>query len=336
LARAVGIIGAGGWGTALAKLLCEKGHEVTLWCHGEQSCREIQQNKENSSYLPGIFLPATLKATRSIKEASSGKEILVCAVPSHAVREVMAGAASSASPGAIVVCGTKGLEEASLKTMDEVLKETFGVSRRERLGFLSGPTFALEVARGLPAAITVAAFQEEIGKEIQEMLSTPYLRVYTSKDVVGVQIGGAVKNVIAIAAGISDGLGLGLNARAALITRGLAEMTRLAVTLGADPLTLSGLPGLGDLILTCTGELSRNRRIGLEIAHGKSLEEIVGGMRMVAEGVKNSRAVYLLADRLAVDMPIVGQMHQVLYQGKMPSEAVRDLMQRSLKAEMNH
>ena len=334
MGRAIGIIGAGGWGTALAKLLCEKGHEVTLWCHGEQSYREIHEKRENSSYLPGVVLPPTLRVTRSIQEAFSDKEILACVVPSHAVREVMRAAVSSGPSDAVVVCGTKGLEEESLKTMDEVLRETLGPSQKERLAFLSGPTFALEVAQGLPAAVTVAAFREEVGREIQEVLRTSYLRVYTSKDVVGVQIGGAVKNVIAIAAGISDGLGLGLNARAALITRGLAEMTRLAVILGADPLTLSGLPGLGDLILTCTGELSRNRRIGLEIARGRKLEEIVGGMRMVAEGVKNSRAVYLLADRLGVEMPIVEQMHQVLYRGKKPSEAARDLMQRSLKAEM--
>ena len=219
-------------------------------------------------------------------------------------------------------------------TMGEVLSEIFGESQRDRFAFLSGPTFALEVAQGLPAAITVAAFVEQVRRDIQETLSTQSLRVYSSKDVVGVQIGGVVKNVIAIAAGISDGLGLGYNARAALITRGLAEMTRLAVKMGADPLTLSGLPGLGDLILTCTGELSRNRKVGIQIAQGKKLEDILHGMRMVAEGVRNTRSVYLLAGRLGVEMPIVEQMHLVLYEGKKPSEAVRDLMQRSLKAEI--
>lgn len=334
MGRKIGVIGAGGWGTALAKLLCEKGHEVTLWCHGEESYREIHEKRENISYLPGVALPSALRATRSLREAASGKEILACAVPSHAVREVMRAAAAHGPPDAIVVCGTKGLEEESLKTMDQVLRETLSPSQKEKLAFLSGPTFALEVARALPAAVTVAALREEVAREVQEALSTAYLRIYTSRDVVGVQIGGAVKNVIAIAAGISDGLGLGLNARAALITRGLAEMTRLAVLLGADPLTLSGLPGLGDLILTCTGELSRNRRLGLEIAQGKKLEEIVGATRMVAEGVKNSRAVHLLAENLGVDMPIVKEMHEVLYRGKRPSDAVRDLMRRSLKAEM--
>lgn len=218
--------------------------------------------------------------------------------------------------------------------MGEVLSEIFGASKRERLAFLSGPTFALEVARGLPTAVTVAAFTEKVALEIQEALSTQNLRVYTSRDVVGVQMGGVVKNVIAIAAGICDGLGLGYNARAALITRGLAEMARLAVKMGGDPLTLSGLPGLGDLILTCTGELSRNRRVGKEIARGKRLEEILSGMQMVAEGIRNTRSVHQLADRLGVEMPIVEQMHLVLYGGKKPLEAVRDLMQRSLKAEI--
>lgn len=330
----IGVIGAGGWGTALAKLLCEKGEEVSLWCHGQETYREIQERKENRSYLPGILLPSSLKVTLSLEEAVSGKEIIFCVVPSHGVREVMRNAAPYVAPGAIVVCGTKGIEEESLMTMGEVLSEVLGPGKRESLAFLSGPTFALEVAQGLPTAVTVAASAVGVGKDIQETLSTLSLRVYTSKDVVGVQMGGVVKNVVAIAAGISDGLGLGYNARAALITRGLAEMTRLAVNMGADPLTLSGLPGLGDLILTCTGELSRNRRVGLQIAQGRKLKEILHGMRMVAEGVRNTQSVYFLARRLGVEVPIVDQMYRVLYEGKRPLEAVHDLMQRSLKAEM--
>ncbi len=334
MGRTIGVIGAGGWGTALAKLLCEKGHEVTLWCHGEESFRTIQEQRENCSYLPGIVLPPGLSVSRSLEEAVSGKEILFFTVPSHGVREVARDSRPHMEPDAILVCGTKGLEEGSLMTMGEVFSDIFGALKRGEFAFLSGPTFALEVARGLPAAITVAAFEESVGKEIQDTLNTQTLRVYTSKDVVGVQMGGVVKNVIAIAAGISDGLALGYNARAALITRGLAEMTRLAVQMGGDPLTLSGLPGLGDLILTCTGELSRNRRVGVEIALGKKLEEILGGLRMVAEGVRNTRSVYLLAFRLGVEMPIVQQMYQVLYERKKPLTAVRDLMQRSLKAEI--
>lgn len=334
MGRVIGVIGAGAWGTALAKLLCDKSNEVTLWCRGEDSYREIQETRENRSYLPGIILPPSLKVTRSIEEALTGNELLFCTVPSHGVRGVMLQARSCLTPQASLVCGTKGIEEGSLMTMGEVLIDIFGESKREKLAFLSGPTFALELARGLPAAITVAAFADGVSEKVQAILSTPSLRVYTSRDVIGVQMGGAVKNVIAIAAGISDGLGLGHNARAALMTRGLAEMARLAVKMGADPLTLSGLPGLGDLILTCTGELSRNRSVGLQIAHGKRLEEIVRGMRMVAEGVRNTRSVHLLALRLQVDMPIVEQMNQVLHHGKEPLEAVRDLMQRSLKAEM--
>ena len=334
MGRVIGVIGAGGWGTALAKLLCEKGHDVTLWCHGEESYRQIRQNGENRSYLPGITLPHSLKASRSLKEVAGKKQVLLLAVPSHRVREVMQSAAPDMAPGSLLACGTKGMDEAKLITIGEVLSEIFGAEAKERHAFLSGPTFALEVARGQPAAMTVAALSEEVGRNIQEMLSTQSLRVYTSKDVVGVQMGGVVKNVIAIAAGISDGLGLGLNARAALVTRGLAEMTRLAVKMGADPLTLSGLPGLGDLVLTCTGDLSRNRGVGLKIAQGKGLDEILSGMRTVAEGVKNTRSVYLLAQRLGVEMPIVEQMYLVLYEGKKPRDAVSDLMQRSLKAEL--
>lgn len=334
MGRVIGIIGAGGWGTALAKLLCEKGEEVSLWCHGQETYREIQERKENHFYLPGIPLPSSLKVTLSLEEAVSGKEIIFCVVPSYGVREVMRNAAPYVAPEAIVVCGTKGIEEESLMTMGEVLSEVLGPAKRESLAFLSGPTFALEVAQGLPTAVTVAASAVGAGRDIQETLSTQSLRVYTSKDVVGVQMGGVVKNVVAIAAGISDGLGLGYNARAALITRGLAEMTRLALKMGADPLTLSGLPGLGDLILTCTGELSRNRKVGLQIARGRKLKEILDGMRMVAEGVRNTRSVYSLARRLGVEVPIVEQMYRVLYEGKRPLEAVHDLMQRSLKAEM--
>ncbi len=329
----IGVIGAGGWGSALAKLLAEKHHDVVLWCHGEQAFRDVHERSENPTYLPGIQLPAAFKATRSIDEAVRNKEAIFIAVPSHYFRVVIAAAAPAVDAKSILVCATKGIDEERLAPMGEVLKETFGAARAERQAFLSGPTFALEVARGLPAAVTVASVSDRVGGQVQEMLGGSNFRVYTSRDVVGVEMGGVVKNIIAIAAGISDGLGLGLNARAALITRGLAEMTRLAVQMGADPLTLSGLPGLGDLVLTATGDLSRNRSVGIEIARGRKLEDITGGMRMIAEGITNTRSVYLLAQKLGVEMPIVEQMHRVLYEGKNPLEAVRDLMQRSLKAE---
>jgi glycerol-3-phosphate dehydrogenase (NAD(P)+) len=234
-----------------------------------------------------------------------------------------------------VLCGTKGLEEESLKTMGEVLAEIFGGPQQQRHAFLSGPTFAIEVARGLPAAVTVAARHEDTARDVQETMSTQNFRVYTSTDIVGVQMGGVIKNIIAIAAGISDGLNLGHNARAALITRGLAEMTRLAIRMGADPMTLAGLPGLGDLVLTCAGDLSRNRKVGIQIAQRKSVQEITQGTRMVAEGVRNTRSVYMLARSLGAEMPIVEQMYKVIHEGKKPAEAVRDLMQRSLKPELS-
>jgi glycerol-3-phosphate dehydrogenase (NAD(P)+) len=333
--KPIGIIGAGGWGIALAKLLSDKGEQVTLWCHGAESYRELLENRESRTYLAGILLPSSIKFTRSIGTAVTDKSLIICAVPSHTVRGVMASASSYVSSQATVLCGTKGLEEESLKTMGEVLAEIFGDPQRQRHAFLSGPTFAIEVARGLPAAVTVAARHEDIARDIQEIMSTQNFRVYTSTDIVGVQMGGVIKNIIAIAAGISDGLNLGHNARAALITRGLAEMTRLAIRMGADPMTLAGLPGLGDLVLTCAGDLSRNRKVGIQIAQGKSVQEITQGTRMVAEGMRNTRSVYMLARSLGAEMPIVEQMYKVIHEGKKPAEAVRDLMQRSLKPELS-
>jgi glycerol-3-phosphate dehydrogenase (NAD(P)+) len=333
MASEIGVLGAGGWGTALAKVLADKGEQITLWCHGADCYRAIVSQRENPIYLPGIALPANIKATQALDQAVEHKNLVIYALPSHVVRAVLAAAGAKLDAGTMVLCGTKGLEEGSLKTMGELFADLFGSERNRRHAFLSGPSFASEVARQLPAAVTVAAYDERVARSIQQILSTRYLRVYTSTDVTGVQIGGVVKNVIAIAAGISDGLSLGQNARAALITRGLAEMTRLAVRMGADPLTLAGLPGLGDLILTCAGDLSRNRAVGLQIAAGKSLQEITGATRMIAEGVRNTRSLYDLAKRLEVEMPIIEQMYQVLYAGKKPAEAVQNLMDRSLKAE---
>lgn len=333
--KPIGVIGAGGWGIALAKLLADKGEPVTLWCHGAESFRELQDDRESRAYLAGIILPSSIEITRSLEVTVAGKSLILCVVPSHSVRGVMTNASPFVSPQTTVLCCTKGLEEESLKTMGEVLGEIFGETQKQRHAFLSGPTFAAEVARGLPAAVTVAARRGDIARNLQETLSTQNFRVYTSTDIVGVQMGGVIKNIIAIAAGISDGLKLGHNARAALMTRGLVEMTRLAVCMGADPMTLAGLPGLGDLILTCTGDLSRNRKVGLQIAEGKSALEISQGTRMVAEGVRNARSVYWLAKRLGIEMPIVEQMYNVIYEGKRPAEAVRDLMQRSLKSELS-
>ena len=334
-AQSIGVIGAGGWGTALTKLLADKGEEVTLWCHGAASYHDLVDRRENRAYLPGINLPANVQVTQSLEVAGSDKRLIICAVPSHAVRDVFSKLAPVVALETLLVCGTKGLEEETFNTMAELLGDIFGAARKQRQGFLSGPTFAIEVARQLPAAVTVAAYDDNVAKEIQAILSTPNFRVYTSADVIGVQIGGVVKNVIAIAAGISDGLGLGHNARAALITRGLAEMTRLAVRMGADAMTLAGLPGLGDLVLTCAGDLSRNRAVGLQIAAGRERwRKLPPPTRTVAEGVRNTRSLHALARRRGVDMPIVEQMYRVLYGGKKPADAVADLMQRSLKSEV--
>jgi glycerol-3-phosphate dehydrogenase (NAD(P)+) len=334
MGRAIGVIGAGGWGTALAKLLAEKQHDVALWCHAEQTFRDIHDRQENPSYLPGIKLSPAIKPTRLLSEAVERKEAVVLAVPSHYFRPVVGAAAPAMDAKSILICATKGIDEQKLAPMGDVLQEIFGDAQKERHAFLSGPTFAIEVARGQPAAVTVAALNDRVGRDVQEILGAPNFRVYTSRDVVGVQMGGVVKNVIAIAAGISDGLGLGLNARAALVTRGLAEMTRLAVKMGGDPRTLSGLPGLGDLVLTATGDLSRNRNVGLKIAAGKKLSEITAGTRAIAEGITNTRSLFLMAQKLGVEMPIVEQMHRVLYEGKNPLEAVKELMQRALKPEL--
>jgi glycerol-3-phosphate dehydrogenase (NAD(P)+) len=335
MSKLIGILGAGGWGIALAKVLGDKSLDVTLWCHSARNFAELAEKRQSRGYLPGVELPSAVRVTQDFSESAAGKDLIICAVPSHAVGEVLAAAQPEVSRDSVLVSATKGLQEQSLKTMGELFAEVFGAGRQNRFAFLSGPTFASEIARGLPGAVTVAAYDDAVCRDVQETLSTPSLRVYTSKDVIGVQMGGVIKNVIAIAAGISDGLGLGYNARAALITRGLAEMTRLAVRMGAEPMTLSGLPGLGDLILTCTGDLSRNRSAGIQIASGKSPEEIRQGSQMVAEGIRNTRSVWLLARQLGCEMPIVEQMHQVLYERKKPSDAVRDLMQRSLKPEIS-
>jgi glycerol-3-phosphate dehydrogenase (NAD(P)+) len=331
MSEKIAVIGAGGWGIALAKLLAEQQHQITLWCHGAQNYQELAQTRQSTAYLPGISLPRSVAISRSLADTVAAARLILCVAPSHTVRQVMAQAAPHCRPGAAVVCGTKGLEEENLQTMGEVLRDVFDASHS--LAFLSGPTFALEIARGLPAAATIASRDDMLARRVQETLRTASFRIYTSRDIIGVQMGGVIKNVIAIAAGISDGLGLGGNARAALITRGLAEMTRLAVRMGADPLTLAGLPGLGDLVLTCSGDLSRNRAVGLAIGRGQKLTDIVAGMKTVAEGIRNTRSVYLLSRRVDIEMPIVEQMFQVLYQQKKPPEAVRDLLLRTPKAE---
>ena len=329
----IGVIGAGSWGTALAKVLAESGHDVTLWAHDLRVGLEIAEYRENRTYLPGVTLPATILPTSDLAEAVRDKEVVLSVSPSHVVREVMTQARAHLSGTPYVVTASKGVEAESLLTMAGVLEEVLGPSSAARICALSGPSFAREVATGVPTAVTAAARDHTVSEAVQRIFNTPLFRVYSSDDLVGVEIGGAVKNVIAVAAGVSDGLGFGANTRAALITRGLAETGRLAMRLGANPLTLSGLAGLGDLVLTCTGDLSRNRTVGLRLGRGESLDAILADMQMVAEGVKNTKTVRALAAKAGVEMPITEQMYAMLYEKKPPRWAVNELMTRDPKPE---
>jgi glycerol-3-phosphate dehydrogenase (NAD(P)+) len=328
------VIGGGSWGTALAKLLAEKGYPVSLWVHSEARCREIAENRENLAYLPGITLPGNVIASTDLKEVVVGKTVIVCVVPSHVVRSVMLEAAPLIDGEPLVVSASKGIEDETSKTMIGVLEEALPGRTHARMCALSGPSFAREVACGLPTAVTAASRNAEAAAECQATFTTAFFRVYTSTDVAGVELGGAAKNVIAIAAGVSDGLGFGHNSRAALITRGVAEVARLGARLGADPRTLAGLAGLGDLVLTCTGDLSRNRRVGLRLGRGEKLSDILAEMTMVAEGVRNAKSVYHLARKLGVEMPITEQMYLLLHEGKPLRRVVADLMTRDLKPEI--
>jgi glycerol-3-phosphate dehydrogenase (NAD(P)+) len=328
----VAVLGAGSWGTALAHLLAGKGEDVTLWSYEAEVADGINRRHENPRYLQGVPLAPALRATSELDEAVTGAAFVVSVSPAQHVRRIMAQAAPLIGRDAIVVSASKGIETATLETMAEVLAGTVGNPRR--LTFLSGPSFALEVAREQATAVTVASVSEEAAAATQQLFQTPYFRVYTSSDVPGVEIGGALKNVIAVAAGMAVGLGLGHNASAALITRGLAEIARLGIALGANPLTLSGLAGMGDLILTCTGDLSRNRHVGVELGKGRTREEILAEMTMVAEGVETARAAWALAERHGIEMPIVEQVHAVLFEGRTAAEALETLMLRDPKPEL--
>ncbi len=329
----VAVVGAGSWGTALANLLARKGVPVTLWSHEADVAEGIEREHRNPRYLAEVALDPRLRATPEMAEAVDGAEVVVSVSPSHVVRPVMAQAARSMRADALVVSASKGIETDSLRTMDGVLEDV--LPREAALGatYLSGPSFALEVGLGQPTAVTIASRSARAAERAQELFQTDYFRVYTSSDVAGVELGGSLKNVIAIAAGVVEGLGFGSNTRAALITRGLAEITRLGVDLGANPLTFAGLAGMGDLILTCTGALSRNRSVGLELGQGRSLEEILAGMTQVAEGVRTARSAHDLALRRGIEMPIVHAVHAVLFEGLDPRAGVERLMLREPKAE---
>ncbi len=332
-ARQIAVIGAGAWGTALAWHLASRGARVRLWAFEPEVVASIGATRINERYLPGLALPAQIEATASLEEAGHGCEWVLFAVPSHAARAILVKLAPMLQEPVPIVSATKGIEEGSFKLMTQIMEEVLPQSCHESLAVLSGPSFATEVARGLPTAATLAGRRDEVVANLQQALMGPGFRIYRSADPIGVQLGGALKNVIAVAAGIVDGLGLGANARAALITRGLAEMVRLGAAMGADPRTFYGLSGIGDLVLTCTGELSRNHTVGVRLGRGESLDAILGTLSAVAEGVRTSRAAMGLADRHGVEMPIVREVHAVLFGGKPCRQAVADLMERSAKAE---
>jgi len=332
-ATSVGVVGAGSWGTTIAAVLAGNGHDVTLWSYEAHVVQEMREGRENRTYLPGVVLPEGLRATDRIEEAVGTASFVISVSPSQFVRRVMSAAAPSLAAEAIVVSASKGIEIDTLQRMDEVLAEVLGRSLDGRFAVLSGPSFASEVARGEPTAIVAASASEEVARRVQELFQTRSLRVYTNTDVVGVELGGALKNVIALAAGVTAGLGFGHNTLAALITRGLAEITRLGVALGAQPSTFAGLAGMGDLVLTCTGELSRNRTVGYRLGRGETLEDILGEMHAVAEGVKTTQAVRDLARRHGVEMPITEQVHAMLVERKSPRDALASLMARDPKPE---
>jgi len=333
MTKKIGVIGAGAWGTALAMLLANKGLDVTLWMYEQDLAQETQRMRENRTYLPGFTLPASLKVTSSLEAAVKDKHIILSVMPSHTVRRVSEQFSSFLSNDVVIISASKGIEIDTLMPLSEVLKDVLPTAFHNRLCFLSGPSFAKEVAQKMPTAVALASYDPEIGKRAQDILSNSYFRVYTNPDVIGVELAGSIKNVVAIAAGVLEGMGFGYNTTAALLTRGLAEMARLGAAMGAQLTTFYGLAGMGDLVLTCTGGLSRNRTLGARLGKGEKLDDIMKGTKTVAEGVKTARAARDLAIKYNVDMPIVDEVYALLYEGKDPKLAVKDLMNRELKGE---
>jgi glycerol-3-phosphate dehydrogenase (NAD(P)+) len=331
--KRIAVIGAGNWGTALAATFAKSRHAVSLWAYEPEIVESVRHRHENVIFMPGVILPDGVAATNDLGEALDGAEIVVTAMPSHVCRGLYERMLSHLRPEMILVSATKGIDTDRAMRMSEIIETVVGTKFTPRLCALSGPSFAKEVVRGDPTALVVASRDRAAAQLVQKEFSSRTLRLYTSTDVVGVEIGGAVKNIIAIAAGVIAGLGLGHNPTAALITRGLAEISRLACTCGGQRETLGGLAGLGDLVLTCTGDLSRNRTVGVELGRGRKLPEIVGSMRTVAEGVKTTYATVALAERNHVEMPITTQVHRILEGRVSPREAIRELMERKLKDE---
>ncbi len=331
----IGVVGAGNWGSALANLLGLKGFKVDLWAFETEVRDQIQKYRENKVFLPGISLSPNIFPSNDLAEVVSGKDLVVIVVPSHVVRETAHKIAGLISKDTIIVSASKGIENKTHLTMSGVLKEILSEIPEDNFAVLSGPSFAGEVALNVPTLVTVASKNHKTAGFVQRVFATKFFRVYTNNDIIGVELGGSVKNVIAIAAGIVDGLGLGLNTRAALITRGLTEIRRLGIKLGANPRTFTGLAGIGDLLLTCTGDLSRNHTVGKKIGQGKKLKDILSEMRMVAEGVKTTRSVYNLSRKLGVDMPISCEIYHILYDDYSPKKALYRLMTRDLKQELD-
>jgi glycerol-3-phosphate dehydrogenase (NAD(P)+) len=330
------VLGAGAWGTALASVLAERGDApVALWAKRRELSDAINATRENTRYLPGIALPKNLSCTDDLGAALHGAKMVVFVVPSHSMREVARNAAPHLRRGVPIVSATKGMEADSLLFMDEVLAQELPAHACDQLAFLSGPSFAKELAMHLPTAVVIAARDAGVVARVMKRFHTPYLRTYASDDVAGVECGGAIKNVIAIAAGAVDGLGFGHNTRAALVTRGLAEIAKLAMARGGSALTLAGLAGVGDLVLTCTGELSRNRTVGYEMGRGRSLDVVLAGLGHVAEGIQTAKSAYELSKKLGVEMPITSEVYAVLYEDKPLPRAVSDLMARELGYEFD-
>ena len=326
------VVGAGAWGTALANVLAANGHTVALWAREPDVVDAVNQARENRRFLPGVGIADRVRATGTIDDALRGAEMITYVAPSHALRDVAASGVRSVHGAAVLVVASKGIERGSLAIMSDVVGDAVP-------GYpvvaLSGPSFAAEVANGQPTAVVAASTDMGAASRVQRALSSDVFRVYTHDDVVGVELGGALKNVMAVATGIAEGLGLGFNSRAALITRGLAEMTRLGISLGANAATFAGLAGLGDLVLTCTGALSRNRALGIEIGKGHSLEQALQGKDTVAEGVLNTVSARALAEREGVDMPIVQAVHRILFEAQAPRRAIAELMTRELRSEQD-
>jgi glycerol-3-phosphate dehydrogenase (NAD(P)+) len=331
----IAVLGAGSWGTAIADLLGSKGFQISLWVYEKEVKDQIERFQENKLFLPGHKLSGNILPSNDLAAVVTDKNLIVIVVPSHLMRAMTEKMAGHLADGTVMVSASKGIEQKTHLTMSGVIKENLPEVAEDRLAVLSGPSFAKEVVQKMPTSVTASCKNSDCADMVQHVFATPYFRVYTSNDVVGVELGGAVKNVIAIAAGILDGLGLGLNTRAALITRGMTEVRRLGLHLGANPRTFTGLAGFGDLVLTCTGNLSRNYTVGIKLGRGQKLKDILNEMHMVAEGVKTAKSVYNFSRKLKVEMPICHEIYRILYEDLAPKEAVYRLMTRALKQELD-